>query len=374
MSRARRIWRVAALSVVKHDYLPRAVAAHPRFEVAVVADDVDRPPWTHERNTLFARELGIPYVRDVERALRDFDVDVAVVSSEAERHCDLGIRAVEAGLHVILDKPMSPSLEECERMLRTVRAHGVKSLVWNRNFLPALLNARDIVRGGALGDLFAVHCDFYFSKDAGPPKGSRLEKPIDWLERQLEAHADGSDGGVGVAPLGELQVEGIYPLAYIRMLTSARVRRVFARTAAHFHQANVDNEVEDLATVTLEMEGGLTGSLCIGRIGAASHPDIGDIKLHLLGREGGLVVAEARPEVAVYYRGQDPKEFRHRRIADDNDFLLMEDFARALDGDGSTVLDVEGARDICAVIDAAVRSSRSGRPEDVSAAPPVHRA
>ena len=32
-------FRVAVLSVVKHDYLPRAVAAHPRFELVVVTDD-----------------------------------------------------------------------------------------------------------------------------------------------------------------------------------------------------------------------------------------------------------------------------------------------------------------------------------------------
>ncbi len=104
--------------------------------------------------------------------------------------------------------------------------------------------------------------------------------------------------------MGELQIEGIYPLAYIRMLTGADVRRVFARTARHFHQVNVDNDVEDLGTLTLEMERGLVGTLCIGRIGKASHPDIGEIKLHVLGERGGLVISEARPEVAVYYRGQ----------------------------------------------------------------------
>src|SRR4029079_18459736 len=125
-------------------------------------------------------------------------------------------------------------------------------------------------------------------------------------------------------PLGELQIEGIYPLGYMRMLTGARVTRVFARTAANFHQANVDNHVDALATVTLEMDQGISGSLCLGRIGAASHPDIGEIKIHFLGTEGALVVSEARPEVAVYYRGQPEYEFRHRRVDVDNDYLLME--------------------------------------------------
>ncbi len=66
--------------------------------------------------------------------------------------------------------------------------------------------------------------------------------------------------------------ESIYPLGYLQMLTGARVRRVFARSASCFHQVHADNGVEDLATVTLEMEGGIIGTLAIGRIGAASHP------------------------------------------------------------------------------------------------------
>ena len=187
----------------------------------------------------------------------------------------------------------------------------------------------------------------------------------DWLERQLEAHADGSDGGVGTTPLGELQIEGVYPLGYIHMLAGARVKSVFARTATHFHQANFDNQVDDLATVSLEMENGCVGSLSIGRIGAASHPDIGEIKLHLLGSEGSLVVTEARPEISLYHRNQPAAEFKNQRIADQNNFLLMENFATAIDEDRDTILDARAARDIAAVVDAALRSAQSGQQESV---------
>ena len=149
------------------------------------------------------------------------------------------------------------------------------------------------------------------------------------------------------------------------MLTGSRVRRVFARTTAHFHQANVDNDVEDLATVTLEMDKGLLGTLCLGRIGAASHPDIGEIKIHVLGSDGALVIGEARPEVGIYYRGQPPTEFRHQRIADESSFLLMEHFARAIDTDGDTPLDAAAGRAICATVEAALASGRPGLVVDV---------
>lgn len=360
-------FRCAVLSVVKHAYVPRGVASHPRFELVVVADDADRPDWAHERNQKFADERGIPYVRDVGRALAEFGAQVAVVSSEAERHCDLSIRAADAGLHVVQDKPMSTRIAECDRLVEAIERNGVRFLMWNRNFLPALVHARETIASGAIGEIAAIHVDFYFSKDAGPPKGSRQpgDPPIDWLQFQIAAHVDGSDGGLGRQPMGELQIEGIYPLAYIRMLTGAEVRRVFARTAAHFHQVNADNHIDDLSTVTLEMERGIVGSLCIGRIGAASHPDIGEIKLHILGTKGGLVISEARPEVGVYYRGQPPKEFKHRRVASDNDFLLMEDFARAIDSGGTTILDARAGRAISAVVDAAVESGRTGMVVDL---------
>ena len=361
-------FRCAALSAVKHDYVARGVAAHPRFDLVVVADDLDVPAWTHERNQELADAFGVPYVRDVERALRDYDVQVAIVSPEAERHCDLSVRAAVAGKHVIQDKPLGTRLTDADRLVETVERSGVKFLMWNRNGMPAIQHARQQIADGAIGRVRAIHVDFYFAKDAGPPKSGRRNgfPPLDWQSHQVAAHADGSDGGLGRAPMGELAIEGIYPLAYVRALAGAEVRRVFARATAHFHQVNVDNGVEDLATVTLELEGGLTGSLAIGRIGAASHPSGGEIKIHVIGTEGRLVISEARPEVGVYYRDQPPKEARQRRVAVDNDFFLVDDFARAVDEDRTTVLDARASRSILATVEAALESARSGQPVDVT--------
>ena len=361
-------YRVLVLSVVKHDYVARGVDSHPRFELAVVTDDPDQPDWVHQRNEKFALEHRIPYVRDVAQAIAEHDVQVAVVSSEADRHCDLSVRAADAGLHVIQDKPMSNSLSECDRVVDAVARNNVKFLMWNRNFLPAVLKARDAITGGKVGDLYAFHVDFYFAKDAGPPKGSRGpdDPPMDWLETLKAAHVTGADGGVGKEPMGELSIEGCYPLAYISMLSNKKVIRVFARTTAHFHQLCVDNDVEDLATVTLEIENGIVGSLCIGRIGAASHPDIGEIKLHILGSKGALVISEARPEVGIYYRHQPEDEFKNQRLlAEDNDYLLADDFARAIDTDGDTILDAAKSRAITATVKAALESGRTGSVVDV---------
>jgi len=360
-------FRCAVLSVAKHDYVARGVACHPRFELTVVADDARAPEWIHERNQLFADLHRIPYVRSVETALRDFPVQVAIVSSEAERHCDLSVRAALAGKHVIQDKPMSTCRSECDRLVAAVEQAGVRFLMWNRNGLPAIQDGLRRIRAGSIGRPVAIHADFYFAKDAGPIKGSRQPgyPPINWLAHQIAAHVDGSDGGLGVEAMGELAVEGIYPLGYLRLLTGCEVRRVFARSTAHFHQAHADNGVEDLASVTLEMDNGVIGSMAIGRIGLASHPNGGEIKVHVIGTLGALVINEALPGIGVCYRNQPLREARQRRIASENDFLLADDFARSIDDGCDTILDVHASRAIYATFEAALQSCRTGQPVDV---------
>ena len=81
---------------------------------------------------------------------------------------------------------------------------------------------------------------------------------------------------------------------------------------------------------------------------------------------GCLVISEARPEAAVYYKNQAANENRNRRLAVDNDYLLMEDFAQAIDTDGETILDARAGRAICKTVRAAVDSGRLGKPVEVN--------
>ncbi len=77
-----RKWKAIVFSVVKHDYIPLAVAAHPRFELVAVSDDPTCPDWVHERNSEFAARFDIPYDTDFSAAVAKYRPDVAIVSSE----------------------------------------------------------------------------------------------------------------------------------------------------------------------------------------------------------------------------------------------------------------------------------------------------
>ena len=362
-------FRCAALSATKHDYVARGLISHPRFELVVVADDPHVPQWAHERNQQLADAFHVPYVRDVEKALRDFNVQVAIVSPEAERHCELSIRAANLGVHVVQDKPLAVSRSVADSLVAAIEKSGVRFLMWNRDFIPAVLEAQKQIQSGLIGQVYAIHADFYFAKDAGPPKGSRPPgyPPVNWLAHQIASHVDGSDGGLGATPMGELAIEGIYPLGYLRMLTGKEVRRVFATRASHFHQLYADNGVEDLACMTLEMDDGIVGSVALGRIGLSSHNSGGEIKLHILGSEGALVINEGLPQVSIYYRNQSPKEPRQRRLASENDFLLAETFAQAIDQGTDTILGARASLSIFATTEAALKSCECGQPVDVLA-------
>ena len=66
------------------------------------------------------------------------------------------------------------------------------------------------------------------------------------------------------------------------------------------------------------------------------------------------------------YRNQPPDEFRNQRLdASDNDYLLAENFANAIDTDGDTILDAPASRAITATIAAALESGRTATVVDV---------
>ena len=341
---------VLVLGGVKHLYIVQALAAHPRFELVALADEEGALAWVHQRNEAAASAFGLPYVRGISGALARYRPRVACVTPETGRHARLSVRAAEAGLHIVQDKPMALTLADCDRIVAAVEAADVRFLMWNRNTFPSILQAREVLAGGSLGDPRAVHVDFFFAKDAGVLLGSGEPEEIP----------------LGHEVLGELTVEGIYPLAYLHALLGVPVRRVFARTTAHFFQRHADRGVEDLASVTLEMEDGTLGSVCIGRIGEPSHPNIGELRLHILGTRGAFVVAEPRPEISVHARSLKPEDHRQRRVGVDYERRLLDDFARAIDTGSDTLMTAQDSRAIAATVLAAVESGRTGRVVEVA--------
>lgn len=101
----------------------------------------------------------------------DFVVDLTV----PEAHCEVTCTALEAGCHVIGEKPMAATMDEARTMVSTAERTGRLYMVSQSRRWSAMHNlVREIVRSGAIGDLTTVNCDFYIGAHFG---GFRDEMP-----------------------------------------------------------------------------------------------------------------------------------------------------------------------------------------------------
>jgi len=80
-------------------------------------------------------------------------VDAVYIALPNSMHCEYAVRAARAGVHVLVEKPMAMTEEECERMTRAARDAGVKLMVAYRlHFERANLEAGEIARSGRIGE------------------------------------------------------------------------------------------------------------------------------------------------------------------------------------------------------------------------------
>ena len=121
------------------------------------------------------RELGRKYGV---RTLHDYDefddlldsgmIDAIYLATPNSEHSSYAIRAAEAGVHVLCEKPLAVSEEECEAMIEAARANGVKLMTAYRlHFERANLEAIEKIRSGALGDPRLFVSTFSFQVKAG---------------------------------------------------------------------------------------------------------------------------------------------------------------------------------------------------------------
>ncbi|MFW9784275.1 MAG: Gfo/Idh/MocA family protein [Candidatus Heimdallarchaeota archaeon] len=83
------------------------------------------------------------------------DIDAVLVLVPHYLHKDIVVSAAEAGKHVLCEKPMAPTLEECDDMIKASRKAGVKFMIAeNHRFLPAHQLIKDMLSKNFIGDVF----------------------------------------------------------------------------------------------------------------------------------------------------------------------------------------------------------------------------
>jgi phthalate 4,5-cis-dihydrodiol dehydrogenase len=92
-----------------------------------------------------------------EALCEDPEVDAVWVATPSHLHCEHVVRLAESGKHIVVEKPMAVSLEECAQMVEAAEKNGVTLIAGGaRSFDPAFVAMSRIIRSGRLGKLGAL--------------------------------------------------------------------------------------------------------------------------------------------------------------------------------------------------------------------------
>jgi predicted dehydrogenase len=120
-----------------------------------------------DRAETFGGEFGIDKRYDSYAAVADDpDVDVAYVATPHSRHAADTLMLIEAGKHVLCEKPLALNAMQARRMADAARARGVflMEAMWSR-FLPPYRVLAEVLGEGRIGEPLLVEADFGFRKD-----------------------------------------------------------------------------------------------------------------------------------------------------------------------------------------------------------------
>ena len=110
-----------------------------------------------ERGQRAAAELDLEWQPDLDQLLAREDIDAVFVASPTNRHAQHSIAAAEAGKHVLLQKPMALTLDDCDGIIDAVKRTGVKfSMCYQMRCDPVNQKMKALVDEGAVGHISVV--------------------------------------------------------------------------------------------------------------------------------------------------------------------------------------------------------------------------
>lgn len=235
--------RVAVLgagSVAQTRHLPE-YAANPNAEIAGILD------FNQARAQELCERYGGRAYGSLEEVLEDSSVDAVSVCTPNATHAEYTIKALKAGKHVLVEKPMALSLSEGRDMMAAEKKSGKTLMLGhNQRLVKAHIKAKELLRTGAIGELLFFQCNF---KHAGPETWSADPGAATWFFRKDKAN-------FGV--MGDL---GAHKIDLIRYLTDSEIRSVFANmmTLDKKYPDGSPIALEDNAVCMFHMENGLPG-------------------------------------------------------------------------------------------------------------------
>jgi predicted dehydrogenase len=164
-------------------YLP-ALQSHPQAEVAALCG----------RNRGLAEEMAAKYkipkvFTEYQEMIQHGNLDALVIGTPDDLHYEIAMQALDAGLHLLCDKPLALTVEQAQAMYEKARASRLNHMVlFTYRWMPFFQYVHDLIEQGVIGRLY--HCEFQYLAGYG-----RTEK-YQW--RFDQKRANGILGDIGV--------------------------------------------------------------------------------------------------------------------------------------------------------------------------------
>ncbi len=246
----------------------KAIGAMSGGELGGVADKLV------DRAEAFAAENQTSAFASVEEMVADPEIDIVTIGTPSGAHYEPAMLAIEAGKHVVVEKPLEVTLEKIDEMMAKAAAKGVTlAAVLNRRFHPAMDHFKNAVANNRFGTLTSASAY------------------VKWYRDQAYYDSAGWRGTWALDGGGALMNQSIHTIDALLHLAGP-VHSVQANTACLAH---TDIEVEDIAVAIVEFANGARGVIegTTTTWSKDGHP----ARVQLAGTEGSVFLADESFEI-----------------------------------------------------------------------------
>jgi predicted dehydrogenase len=262
-----------------------------------------------------------PASTKVEDVLASPEVDAVYISAPHHLHAPLGLQALRAGKHVMVEKPIATRLADADQMVREAARHNrLLSVCFVSRFATISELARDAIARGEIGEIVWVEInDMHLKQPSYWERGvSGKARPTNW-----RGDKDRAGGGV-------LIMNSVHPIDLVRYLTGIEVERVYAEYDTFLHPV----EVEDAIAVILRYSNGALGTIQAATAAVAGRE--GRAPLRLFGTKGQIALGApwaGKPAMSIFTLERNAWEHRDPSPGKDARTRYVEHFARACFGE-----------------------------------------
>ena len=196
-----------------------------------------------------AEKYGGKVYDTAEELLADKSIDAVSICAANYAHAELSIKALEAGKHVLCEKPMATTLADCEAMVECAKRTGKFLMIGhNQRLARAHVEAKRLIDQGLIGDIITFRTTF---GHGGPETWAINPGKNVWFFDKKKA------------AMGAMADLGVHKTDLIQFLTGQRVVRTTARLVT-LDKRGEDGEligVDDNAVCIYEMSGGAFGTM-----------------------------------------------------------------------------------------------------------------